>query len=456
MATRESNRQADTLHHLHPFSNFKRHEKEGPLVITRGEGIWVYDDAGRKYLEGLAGLWCVSLGFNNKRLIDAAKRQLDKLPFYPTFYGRTSDVTAELSGRLAAVVPIKGARFLFANSGSEANDLAVNVIWYYNNARGRPEKKKIISRLKGYHGSTLAAGSLTGLPIVHAQFDLPLPRFLHTDCPHYYGNSHAGETSSAFVDRMVNNLERMIEAENPNTVAAFIAEPIQGSGGVIVPPAEYFDKVQKVLKKHDILFLVDEVICGFGRTGNMFGSDTYDLSPDMMTFAKQLSSGYQPISALAVSQGMYEVLSEASERNVVFGHGFTYSGHPVAAAVALEVLDIYSEMDIVGHVRSVQDHFQQGLQRFAQHPLVGEVRGRGLLAGIQLVADKASRRPFDPVGSAGRKFSDFALSHGLIIRAVGDTIAICPPLIIQAQEIDVLIARFGAALDDTHRSLESH
>jgi 4-aminobutyrate---pyruvate transaminase len=456
MATKESNRQADTLHHLHPFTNFKRHEKEGPLVITRGEGIWVYDDTGKQYLEGLSGLWCVSLGFNNKRLIDAAKRQLDTLPFYHTFYGRTSDVAAELSGRLADVIPIKGARVFYANSGSEANDLAVNVIWYYNNARGRPDKKKIISRQKGYHGATVAAGSLTGLPIVHTQFDLPIPRILHTDCPHYYGNGLAGESVAEFVDRMVGNLERMIEQENPDTVAAFIAEPIQGSGGVIVPPPDYFDKVQKLLRKHDILFLVDEVICGFGRTGNMFGSDTYGLRPDMMSFAKQLSSGYQPISALAVSESIYEVLSEASERNVVFGHGFTYSGHPVAAAVALEVLNIYSEMDIVGHVRSIQDHFQNKLQQFAQHPLVGEVRGRGLLAGIQLVADKATRQAFDPVGSVGRRFSDFALRHGLIIRAVGDTIAICPPLIIEQEEIDLLIDRFRAALDDTYHAMESH
>ena len=288
---------------------------------------------------------------------------------------------------------------------------------------------------------------------MQSQFDLPIGGFLHTDSPHFYADANPGETAKEFVHRVVTNLERMIESENPDTVAAFIAEPIQASGGVIIPPAEYFEKIEALLKKHDILFLVDEVICGFGRTGNMFGSDTYGLSPDMMTVAKGMSSGYQPISALAVSGSIYDVLRDASEDNGVFGHGFTYSGHPVAAAVALEVLNIFSEMDIVGHVRAVQDHFQDGLRRFRQHSLVGDIRGEGLIAGIQLVAEREHRLPFDPPGRAGRLFVDHALKYGLITRALGDTVALCPPLIIEKEEIDLLITRIGKALDETERSL---
>jgi 4-aminobutyrate--pyruvate transaminase len=453
MGTRDTIRQMDTLHHLHPFSNFKRHEKEGPLIISRGEGVWVYDDQGKRYLEGLAGLWCASLGFNNKRLIAAAKNQLDRLPYYHTFYQRTSDVTAELSGKLADMIPMDHVRILFANSGSEAIDMAIKLIWYYNNARGMPSKKKIISRLKAYHGVTIASGSATGLPIVHSDFDLPISRFLHTDCPHYYINSLDGESVSEFVDRIVGNLERLIQSENPDTIAAFLAEPIQGSGGVIVPPQSYFEKVQAILKKYDILFLADEVICGFCRTGNMFGSETFGLSPDLMTLAKGLSSGYQPISALAVSDTIYKVVSEASARNGVFGHGFTYSGHPVAAAVALEALKIYAEGDVLAHVRSIQDRFQSGLRQFATHTLVGEVRGIGLIAGVQLMADRSMRSSFDPVGMAGARFTEVALKHGLLTRALGDTIALCPPLIIQEGEIDLLLQIMGVTLDETYNLL---
>jgi 4-aminobutyrate---pyruvate transaminase len=440
----------DTLHHLHPYSNFKRHEKEGPFIISRGDGVWVYDEHGNKYLEGLAGLWCASLGFSNERLIAAAKRQLDRLPYYHTFYQRTSDVTAELSGRLAEMLPLDNARILFANSGSEAVDMAIKLIWYYNNARGMPQKKKIIARAKGYHGVTIASGSLTGLPIVQTAFDLPIARFLHTDCPHYHLNSLDGESETEFVDRIVGNLEQLIMQENPETIAAFVAEPVQGSGGVIVPPPGYFAKVQAVLKKYDILFLVDEVICGFCRTGNMFGSETFGLTPDLMTFAKGLSSGYQPISALAVSGAIYEVVSEASDRNGVFGHGFTYSGHPVAAAVALETLKIYAEGDVLRHVRSIQDRFQRGLRRFALHPLVGEVRGIGLIAGVHLMADKTMRRAFDPVGPTGARFTERGLKNGLITRALGDTIALCPPLIIQESEIDQLLEMVRVTLDETY------
>jgi 4-aminobutyrate--pyruvate transaminase len=444
---------ADVAYHLHPYTNLKVHEEKGPIVITRGEGVRVFDDAGKAYIEGLAGLWCTMLGFSETRLIEAATRQLRRLPFGHSFGHRAHEPGIRLAERLITVAPKarSGARFskvFFAGSGSEANDTAIKLAWYYNNARGRPEKKKIISRENAYHGATVATGSLTGLPHVQGDFDLPIARILHTGCPHHYRFANPGEGEEAFATRLAESLEELILAEGPDTVAAFFAEPVMGAGGVIVPPATYFDKVQAVLRKYDVLFVVDEAITGFGRTGNMFGCETFGLEPDMLTLAKGLTSGYLPMAALLISAPIYDALVEQSERLGTFGHGFTYSGHPVCAAVALEVLEIYEADGVLDHVRRVAPRFQEGLSRFRHHPLVGEVRGVGLVAAVELVQDKASREPFPPELGIGAALAACAQERGLLLRAMGDAAAFAPPLIITEAEIDELLERFGQALDD--------
>ena len=371
----------DIAHVVHPYSNRHAHDERGPTVITRGEGCYVYDEHGRRYLEGMSGLWCASLGFSDKRLVRAAIDQLNELPYYHLFNHRSHPPGIALAEALTAIAPAGLNHVLFANSGSEANDAAVKLVWYYNNVLGRPQKKKIISRMQGYHGVTVASGSLTGLPHVHLDFDLPIKGVLHTDCPSYYHYGHAGESEAEFVRRITGNLEQMILQEGPETVAAFIAEPINGSGGVIVPPAGYFDRVQEILKKYDVLFIVDEVICGFGRTGQMFGSDTFNLRPDMMTVAKGLSAAYQPISGLLLNDAIHDAMKAGSRKHGAFAHGLTYAAHPVAAAVALEALKIYQDQHIVAHVQKVSPHFFDRLNALHGHPLVGEVRGVGLLAG---------------------------------------------------------------------------
>ena len=434
---------------LHPYTNLKTHQQNGPLVITRGKGVRVYDEDGKEYIEGLAGLWCTALGYGQQRLVDAASKAMSRIPFYHQFNGKAHDIGIDLAEKLLSIAPVPMSKAFFANSGSEANDTVIKLVWYYWNAKGRPEKKKIISRIKGYHGVTVATASLTGLPHNHRDFDLPIARILHTDCPHHYRFAQDGESEEAFADRLAANLEKMIETEGPETVGAFIAEPVMGAGGVIVPPRTYFDKIQKVLKKHDILFIADEVICGFGRTGNMFGTQTYNLKPDMITVAKALSSAYLPISAVMVSEDIFQAMVSESEKIGTWAHGFTYSGHPVASAVALETLKIYQEMDIVAQVRSVMGRFQDGLRKFADHPLVGEVRGVGLIAGVELVADKKTRKPFDAAQGVGAWCARRCEHHGMIVRALVDTIALCPPLVVTAADVDQIIAKLGLALDDT-------
>src|SRR3954471_4109069 len=438
----------DMAYYLHPYTNLKTHEDVGPLVIERGEGVHVFDDSGKAYIEGMAGLWCTSLGFGEERLVEVATRQMRKLPFYHAFTHKAHDPGIDLAEALIKIAPVPMSKVFFTNSGSEANDTVVKLVWYYNNALGRPNKKKIIARQKGYHGVTVASASLTGLPHLHRDFDLPIAGILHTDCPHFYRYGEEGETEEDFATRLADQLEQLILAEGPDTIAAFIAEPVMGAGGVIVPPATYFDKIQPVLKRYDILFIADEVICGFGRTGSMFGSQTYNLQPDIITVAKALSSAYMPIAAVMISEPIYQAMVRQSEKIGTFGHGYTYSGHPVCAAVALEALKIYEERDIVSHVRTVTPHLQDGLRRFKDHPLVGEVRGVGLIAGVEIVADKAAKMPFDPKLAIGGHVARFAQEQGLIVRAMGDSIGFSPPLIITSAELDDLVTRFGKALDD--------
>jgi 4-aminobutyrate--pyruvate transaminase len=445
----KSSASRDIATSIHPYTNLKRHETEGPLVITEGDGVFVRDENGKTYLEALSGLWCVSLGFSERRLAEAAYRQMLKLPYYHTFAHKAHDVGIELAEKLLSIAPVPMSKVFFVNSGSEANDTVVKLVWYYNNALGRPAKKKIISRTKAYHGVTVASASLTGLANNHRDFDLPIANILHVECPHWYRFGQPGESEEAFATRMANSLEQRILSEGSETVAAMIVEPIMGAGGVLLPPATYFEKIQAVLKKYDVMLIADEVICGFGRTGNMWGTETYGLRPDMIACAKAMSSGYLPIGAVMVSEEVYGALSRQSEKIGVFSHGFTYSGHPVTSAVALETLKIYEERDLLTHVREVAPRMQAGLQRFADHPLVGGVRGIGLIGALELVSDKTSKASFDPKSGVGEFLAKRAHHHGVIIRSLGDTIAFCPPLIITDGEIDLMFERFERALTDT-------
>jgi 4-aminobutyrate--pyruvate transaminase len=442
----------DLAFHLHPSTNLRQLQNEGPLVITRGEGVYVYDDEGRRYLEGMSGLWCASLGFSERRLAEAAYRQMLELPFYHSFAGKVPAISTELAERLIHVAPVGMGRVLFANSGSEANDTAIKLAWYVNNALGRPRKKKIIARQRAYHGVTVAAGSLTGLAFAHSDFDLPIAGFLHTDAPDFYRGANAGESEEAFAARLADRLEGLILRESPDTIAAFFAEPVMGAGGVIVPPGTYFERIQAILRKYDILFVADEVICGFGRTGNMFGTQTFDLKPDIITVAKALSAGYMPISANLVSSALYDVLLAQSDKLGIFGHGYTYSSHPVPAAVALETLKIYEERDILAHVRRVGAYMQAGIRSHGDHPLIGDARGVGLIGAVEIVRDKATKGSFDAKASVAAFLVRRAQHHGVILRNMpGDIVAFCPPLIVTERELDEMFAGFRKALDDTSR-----
>ncbi len=442
-----SNAARDIAYHLHPYTNMKKHESEGPLTIVRGRGIYVTDDDGKEYIEGLAGLWSAALGFDNERLARVAYEQMRQLPFYHSFNHRSHEPAINLAEKLLQMAPVPMSKVFFANSGSEANDTVVKMVWYMNNALGRPAKKKIIGRIKGYHGITVASASLTGLPLNHRSFDLPIPNILHTGCPHHYRFATDGETEEQFATRCAEELEQLILKEGPDTVAAMICEPVLGAGGVIVPPRTYYAKIQAVLKKHDVLFVADEVICGFGRTGNVWGCQTMGIEPDILTCAKALSASFLPISAVMVNDRVYQALASESDKIGTFGHGFTYSGHPVAAAVALEAQKIYDEIDLFGHARRMSEPFQHHLKALADHPLVGEAMGVGMVGAMELVSDKATKAVIEPVGTAGTIVSRHALERGLITRAMGDRLALCPPLIIQPAEIDEMFARVRGALD---------
>ena len=435
---------------LHGMTNPIRLEREGPLILDEGHGVFVTDIEGNEYIEGMAGLWCAALGFSNERLVQAAAAQMRKLPTYHTFFQRSTMPTIELAERLLAIAPVPMARVWFANSGSEANDHMVKFVWYYNNARGKPEKKKIIARTHGYHGIAVSSASLTGLPAMHKGFDLPLPNILHTGSHNYYVDSLPGESEEEFATRRAEELEQLILAEGPETVAAFVAEPVLGAGGAVIPPRTYFDKIQAVLKKYDVLMVADEVITGFFRTGNRFACETYGIRPDILILAKQLSSAYLPISAVVLNEKVYGPIREFAGRNGILGTGFTYSGHPVPAAVALETLKIYDEIDIGAHVRRVGKHAQERLAALGEHPIVGDASGVGLMGGVDLVRNKETKESFD-LSLAGWA-TDACTRRGVILRGcTGGSVRLvfCPPLIIEESEIDVLFDRWELALDDT-------
>ena len=436
-------------HHLAPFSDFKQLKEVGPRIITHAKGVYLWDSEGHKILDGMAGLWCVAIGYGRDELAEAASKQMRELPYYNLFFMTAHPPVLELSKAIAEIAPEGMNHVFFTGSGSEGNDTMLRMVRHYWAIKGQPNKKTIISRKNGYHGSTVAGASLGGMTYMHEQGDLPIPGITHIAQPYWFGEG--GDMSpEEFGIWAANQLEEKILELGVDTVGAFIAEPIQGAGGVIVPPATYWPRIKEILAKYDILFVADEVICGFGRTGEWFGSDFYDLKPDMMTIAKGLTSGYIPMGGLIVRDEVVAVLNEGGD----FNHGFTYSGHPVAAAVALENIRILREEKIIEKVHAeTAPYLQKRLRELNDHPLVGEVRGVGMLGAIELVQDKATRKRYEGRG-VGMICRQFCFDNGLIMRAVGDTMIISPPLVISKDEIDELVAKARKCLDLTLETLQ--
>ena len=419
------------------------------LQIDRGEGVYVYDQDGKQYLDGIAGLWCTGLGYGNRELIDCISAQLATLSYAHIFSGKTHPTAMALADKLAGMVPVKDAMVFFGNSGSDANDTHIKLLRYIASVTGRPERHKIITRERAYHGVTLASGSLTSLPANRRHFDPPLEALgiLCTDHPHYYRGAEPGESEADFNQRLATRLRALIEAEGPETIAAFIAEPVPAASGVIVPPAGYYPAIQRVLDDYDILFWADEVITGFGRTGALFGCESQAIAdPALMTFAKQLSSAYYPISASVIRGDLYEPLVEASADVGIFGHGFTYSGHPAACAAALKTLEIYERDELYQNAAAMGAYLQGRLRReLAQHERVGEVRGVGLIAAVELVVDKTHH---EPDLELGKRASMVCQHNGLIVRlTAGCALAVCPPLIITREQVDELVDKLRHSIE---------
>jgi putrescine---pyruvate transaminase len=457
MTTREHNltkhwQAIDAAHHIHPFSDTAALNKEGVRVITHADGVYIYDSNGEKIIDGMSGLWCVQLGYGNKELAEAGYEALKTLPYYNHFFKTTNPYTAELADKLAKVLPEGHSRVMFASSGSEANDSAIKMIRYYWNLKNKPHKKIHLSREMAYHGVTMAAASLSGLTSMHPQFDLPLPGFQKVPTPYWFGAAAKhGEMSAEDLGQWAAQaLEDKILELGPEHVASFSAEPVHGAGGVIFPPAGYFAAINRICKKYEVLLHTDEVITGFGRTGEWFGAQTYGITPDIMTMAKGISSGYQPISAISLGERMGEAISHANEELV---HGYTYSGHPVASAVALKNLEIMSRDNIVGRVKNdIGPYMQRRLREtFKDHPIVGEVRGIGLIAAIELVPDPKKRVSFPEEGEVGGHCRNYCFNSGLISRAIRDTMVLAPPLVITESEIEEIIAKLKSAIDNTAR-----
>lgn len=443
MDTRPNSDEArDIRVNLHPYTNARRHQQTGPLILERGEGIHVIDNHGQRYIEAMAGLWSVGVGFSEPRLVEAAAAQMRKLPYYHSFSHKSHGPLIDLAEHLVEIAPVPMSKVFFTNSGSEANDTAMKLIWYRANAMGEPERKKIIARKRGYHGVTIASASLTGLPYNHASFDLPIPGVLHTGCPHYYKEAQPGESEDDFTTRLARELEEMILAEGPETIAAFFGEPVMGAGGVVVPPDGYWAKIQEVLRRYDILLVADEVICGLGRTGRLWGSDTYEIVPDVLVTSKQLSSSYQPIAALLMNERVFEPVADETNRLGTLGHGYTAGGHPVAAAVALENLRIIEERGLVANAAETGAYMQRRLREFTGHDIVGEVRGVGLIAAMELLPQEGAAP-----GAAGAAMNAALLEQGVISRNMVDAIGFCPPMIITKAQIDEIVGAVGRALD---------
>lgn len=441
-------------HLLHPYTSIEEHESRGPHIMERANGVHVYDTEGKKYLDAMAGLWCTNIGYGREEIAETMAAQVRKLSYFHSFMSSGNEPSIELAAKLAEMAPGSLNHAFFCNSGSEANDTHIKIVRYYNNLRGKPEKKTIISRDGAYHGVTMGAASLSGLPNMHNGFDLPLPGFIYVGRPHVYWDMPEGIGELEFSAQLAKELEDRIVAEGPDTIAAFIAEPVMGAGGVIPPPEGYFDAIIPVLRKYDVLFIADEVICGFGRLGKAFGSELYDMQPDLMTLAKGLTSGYVPMSACLISDEIYEVLKEGSSEMGPFAHGYTYTAHPLSAAVALKNLEIMEREDLFGNAAVVGDYLQSRLrEEFADHPFIGDVRGVGLVAGVELILDKSAKTPFDLSDGIAKKLHYYMLERGLISRPVMNTLALAPPLIITKGDVDTIVETFQSALDYLEREL---
>jgi L-2,4-diaminobutyrate transaminase len=430
---------------LHPFTQLKEYAagKIGdPTIVTGGKGIRIEDAKGHSYIDGFAGLYCVNIGYGRTEVAEAIARQAYKLAYYHTYAAHTTDELAILSDRLVRMAPGKPSKVFYGLSGSDANETQAKLVWYYNNLRGQQKKKKIISRERGYHGCSVVSGSMTGMSFYHDHMDLPFPGILHTGAPHHYWGAELGETEEAFSRRRAAELEEMIVREGPETIGAFIAEPVLGTGGITPPPDGYWREIQAVLRRYDVLLIADEVICGFGRTGAEFGCTLYGMEPDLVTVAKGLTSGYMPLSAAIVGERVYAVMEEAADRVGAFSHGYTYSGHPIAAAAANAVLDIVEREQLSERARTVGAHFLKRLkERFAQLEIVGEVRGVGLLGAVEFVADRHTKRRFAPELKVGARISKAARDRGLIARAMphGDILGFAPPLVVSEHEVDEIV-----------------
>jgi len=435
---------------LHPFTSIVAQQDAGPKIITKGEGCYIWDIDGNKYLDGMAGLWCVNLGYNRPELIEAMTAQAKQLPFYHSFLAMSNAPAAELADKITALTPGKLNKVFFGNSGSDANDTHVKIIWLYNNLLGRPNKKKFIARINGYHGVTVASASLSGLPNLHGKFDVPLAgRFLHTEKPHYYWNAKPGQSEREYSKFCAAELEALIAREGADNIAAFFAEPLMGAGGVIAPPEGYFEEIVPVLKKHDILLVADEVVNAFGRLGKATGSEYYGIEPDMMTLAKGLTCGYIQLSAAVISDAIWEVLRDGTPQVGMFGHGYTYSAHPVAAAVGCAALDIYKAEGTFGQAAKIGAYLHKLLdEHIAPHPLVGEKRGVGHVAGVEIVADKANKVAFDISANAGPRTYANLMKKGVLLRPIKDTIAISPPHVISESQTEEIVEKLKLTLDE--------
>ncbi|MET0235815.1 MAG: aminotransferase [Kibdelosporangium sp.] len=442
---------------FHPFTNLREHERNGPLTITEAHGTTLTDTQGRTYLDAMAGLWCVNIGYGNPEMAETLAAQARKLPYYHSFASMGNEPVARLAQRLISMAPGTMSKVFFGNSGSDANDTQVKLVWYYNNVLGRPAKKKIISRSRGYHGVTVMSGSLCGLPGMHAGFDLPLPMVRFVRAPHRLWEQGPGQSEEDFVRGLADELDELIRAEGPETVAAFIAEPLQAAGGVIVPPASYFPAIQEVLRRHDVLLIADEVVCGFGRTGVDFGSQVFGMRPDLITVAKGITSAYVPLSACLVSDAVWDVIAGGSEKYGLFSHGYTYSAHPIAAAAAMTNLDIIERDGLTAQAKARGDHLAHQLRSaFAGHPLVGEVRGYGLLGAVEFVKSRDPLTAFDPTSKVSAAVVKRSRELGVITRALpaSDTISFSPPFVVTEAEIDQMVAGTRQALDDVAAELK--
>lgn len=440
----------DTAHHMHAFTHLPSLAQDGPLVLESGEGIYVKDIHGKSYIEGVSGLWHVVAGFNEKRLIDAAYAQMQRMPAYHTFFGRSAMPVIELAERMIELAPMPTKKVFFVNSGSESNDTAIKILWMIARHESGPAKRKLISRSLAYHGTTIGAGSLNGKPYINA-FGLPLPEVVYAECPHYWRHGRPGESEEAYATRLAESLEALILAEGADTIAGFFAEPVMGAGGALVPPKGYFEKIAAVLKRHGIPFVADEVVCGFGRTGNLWGAQTFNFTPDIVISSKALTSGYFPMGAVLLSPEIEERLMAACAELEEFPHGFTTGGHPVAAAVALETIAMITEPGgLFENLCSVTPAFQASIQALADHPLVGEARGIGLIGALEIVADKGAKAPFAGEHLMSERIVRAAHARGLILRPIGDSVIFAPPFMINEEQIGDMFERTRLVLDEVN------